>query len=654
MLFRSKVSPAWWVISFQALKSKKTRLYQAPAYYLSTILLTRRGDYNSPMRKQRHPLHSLYSLSLLCPLLSSCALLPTITDTAVELETKTLSAYSLLDENGETVSSLKQRRLGQVDAQFLSGQELIPYLSLKQYASLFEPFLKEDYRSEVEENTLSATWLIHQKTSNGEEEPLIFAAAISFSSGEIYVGGSFSSASAVPSLIDTDALTYHSELKQEVVNLDDAANLNSYAYSTKDFASYKKGSARYLPLGLYDIAFSDALDFHACYDYENILVFDSYSSLESPLAEGEERNGPSALERTKTRLNGMSMPSYLASYNRNCFYFLMDNFYGLHDTLGISSMRSHYINSTYADDFLSSDPATRQYALSRALYSLNDGHTGLLNTASIWGENASDGYGVYGMLYDRSFLRASLAKARQAFLEENGLTAYDVAYSTSGKTAYFSFNSFSFASSLEELLNEEKDGYGESAYRTDTCALLIRQMESIKAKGGVEDVIIDISTNGGGTIGVLFRILALLSENNSAVGYYCDTNRNAIIKLESSFDSNLDGEYDRDDVYGDDFHIYLLTSPYSFSCGNALPYFASYNGFAKCIGAKSGGGECFVGTHMLPNFQEIAHSSNGKFGTYDESMGLFQGVESGAKIDYAISYFDYFNLDFIENTINPQ
>lgn len=40
--------------------------------------------------------------------------------------------------------------------------------------------------------------------------------------------------------------------------------------------------------------------------------------------------------------------------------------------------------------------------------------------------------------------------------------------------------------------------------------------------------------------------------------------------------------------------IYIFTSSTSYSCANALPYYAQKDGLAKIIGAAPGGGDCVV------------------------------------------------------------
>ena len=112
-------------------------------------------------------------------------------------------------------------------------------------------------------------------------------------------------------------------------------------------------------------------------------------------------------------------------------------------------------------------------------------------------------------------------------------------------------------------------------------------------------------------------------------------------------DSNHDGKYDADDVYGDDFNISILTSPVSFSCGNLLPVFAQHKGDAKIIGQTSGGGECVVGSTFMPSGRAIKHSSNTVLCHYDGEK-VTRGVELGATPDIEIPYYQFYDIDALE------
>jgi len=213
----------------------------------------------------------------------------------------------------------------------------------------------------------------------------------------------------------------------------------------------------------------------------------------------------------------------------------------------------------------------------------------------------------------------------------NAVAGKDVIYSQDGKTALFSFDSFVFGTS--EQVFDSDDSIKETAKDYDTYFKLVDVLNNIKNRGGVENVVLDVSINGGGVVGVMLKLLALISKNNSGLVSLYDDKSAELAVYNASVDSNNDKSYDSSDCFGNDFDFYILTSFYSYSCANAFPCSAQINGSAKIIGQTSGGGECAVAIHYLPNSQYVYHSSNLHLGHYNESLDKFTGFEAGATPD---------------------
>ncbi len=84
-------------------------------------------------------------------------------------------------------------------------------------------------------------------------------------------------------------------------------------------------------------------------------------------------------------------------------------------------------------------------------------------------------------------------------------------------------------------------------------------------------------------------------------------------------DTNLDGIADDQDGFGGQYDFYIMCSGSSYSCGNALPYFAQQGGLAKIIGTKPGGGDCVLGSFIDAYGHCAAYSGMLKLGTDDGS-----------------------------------
>ena len=74
-------------------------------------------------------------------------------------------------------------------------------------------------------------------------------------------------------------------------------------------------------------------------------------------------------------------------------------------------------------------------------------------------------------------------------------------------------------------------------------------MPYLNKKKGIKDVIFDVSLNGGGTLGVMMKLLALISKDNSGyVSLYEETTSEVAI-YNTHVDINNDKKYDTDDCF---------------------------------------------------------------------------------------------------------
>ena len=96
-------------------------------------------------------------------------------------------------------------------------------------------------------------------------------------------------------------------------------------------------------------------------------------------------------------------------------------------------------------------------------------------------------------------------------------------------------------------------------------------------------------------------------------------------------DTNLDGRFDDKDGYGGQYNFYILTTGSSYSCGNALPYFAQQENQAAVIGEKPGGGDCVV-AYYLDAYGHVGGISGFKqLGTMEGDT--FVSDESAVRVD---------------------
>ena len=134
--------------------------------------------------------------------------------------------------------------------------------------------------------------------------------------------------------------------------------------------------------------------------------------------------------------------------------------------------------------------------------------------------------------------------------------------------------------------------------KTSTYALFWYAFDKIEKDGNVKNVVIDLSNNGGGSVAALIGVLGFLSPDGEAKITYQDMVNGEYRTEWYHVDTNLDGNFDDNDGYGGQYNFYIMTTGKSYSCGNALPYFAQQSGLATIIGEQPGGGDCAVGTYV--------------------------------------------------------
>lgn len=527
-----------------------------------------------------------------------------------------------------------------ISARFIKDQKYIPFISLKQYAYLYLSHFDSDVSYELKDDT----WTIFK------DNKACFVAAIDHVTREVGMAGSIQTAyKENDDPRDLTALRYGLDNKYKINALGNFTSV--YSFGRYNIPRFKLEGEYYYPLSFFDTTFADASSIYFTYNYKYILStrdVENYSTVTYKDGETEYTFDTQMEEMCKE--DNQVIPYYLVKYNANLFLYLMDNFYGLKEMKGIKSFANYYKNQHgIYSNLYSLENEKRGFAYSDALSVLDDNHTLLISANKSWGEDPCGRYRRYGEgCYARNQTKGQLKEYRTAAYGE-AKPQEDVLISQDGKTALFSFDSFKFGKS-GEVFNEDKS-IKTDAGQYDTFFLLIDTFNNLKNNTNVENIILDISLNGGGVLGVMLKLLALISKDNSGA-IALESESKQTVTYNPRCDSNGDGKYDAEDCFGDDFNFYILTSDCSFSCGNAFPCAAQLSGDAKIIGQKSGGGECVVSVHYMPNSEYVYHSSTTHIGIYDEENKKFVGFEKGATPDIEISINEqFYNVDTLSEAI---
>lgn len=179
-------------------------------------------------------------------------------------------------------------------------------------------------------------------------------------------------------------------------------------------------------------------------------------------------------------------------------------------------------------------------------------------------------------------------------------------------------------------------------------AFFYRCFEDIKKHDEVKNVVINLADNGGGNSTGLISILGFLSEDGEVRITNKDLFANNYREECYHVDTNLDGIADDNDGYGGQYNFYILCSKLSYSCANALPYFAQQQGLAKILGTAPGGGDCVI-SYFIDAYGRCAYYSGFLKLGQDDGSG-FVSNESATKADLVLmkTVFDRGNVPWYD------
>ena len=201
------------------------------------------------------------------------------------------------------------------------------------------------------------------------------------------------------------------------------------------------------------------------------------------------------------------------------------------------------------------------------------------------------------------------------------------------KTAYISFDNF-----LVDYTGW--DDYYNNGMReedipkdTDSFAFIRKSLYQAVADEAV-NVVIDLSTNGGGDSGALAGVVGLL--NGAKFDFVMnDTFDKTSMTTKMLIDVNLDGEYNGADIEECNkfkFNVAVLTTSNAFSCGNLLPSVLKELGY-KIVGQRSGGGSCAIAIQTTADGLAYVRSSN-----LCLSNAMGENIDVGVPLDFEIQY----------------
>ena len=204
-------------------------------------------------------------------------------------------------------------------------------------------------------------------------------------------------------------------------------------------------------------------------------------------------------------------------------------------------------------------------------------------------------------------------------------------YEEVGNTAYVTFDSF-------EINNYDYYGETEHDPDADTIEMVIYAHRQITREGSpIENVVLDLSNNGGGTVDAAAYLLCwFLGESSISMK---DMYTRAVSTATYHADVNLDRVFDERDTVTDK-NLFCLISPNSFSCGNLLPAAFKADQSETLVGRTSGGGSCVV--QQLTTAGGAAFQGSGMQRLSIMKNGSFYDIDAGMDPDVYLRRIDTF------------
>ena len=316
------------------------------------------------------------------------------------------------------------------------------------------------------------------------------------------------------------------------------------------------------------------------------------------------------------------------SYNELCLAF--DNLYGLKEAHGIACFDDLAQQAGAKQALMGPDPNAADEALYKIIFMHLDDQHSTFGSESAWSRDGLakellDTVSVGRAMRD-SIIKGKTYQAARAEAFPDGVPAYQEI----GNTAYITFDHFL-------PIPDGVDYYvtPPTAENTDTIGIMIYAYSQITRENSpVENVVLDLSCNGGGDADTAIFVIATFLGNG--YGSLKNTMTGALATAVYNVDVNLDGKFDENDRGLTDKKLFCLTTSSSFSCGNFVPSVFKNSEQVTLLGRTSGGGSCVVlplstayGTlFRISGPTRLAFTKNGSF--YD--------IDQGAEPDFTLAF----------------
>ena len=520
---------------------------------------------------------------------------------------------------------------------FINGVDDIPYIDLNDWAD-FLTAMHQDYAGDAGYSLTVETddSVVLLERENGYQMLVDFeAGTIQFDDYDAFLHDSGSSA-----LLDTvtnSSLTNAGG--QDLFNRLDQGSFDRYGsevfldLSKYEIRIYYDDEGYYVPLQtLNDFLLAIPFQMNALYNGKAVIVAGNEDI-------GDPNEGYTELGEYYYSAEPSERSADLAHYCYCELCLALDCLYGQKEIHEIHGFDSFFGDTGYKEYLLDTDPVTADLALEEFInYYLDDLHSGFCGYSWLCGTaETEENQGLANTRYDELYELFYYAREQIMGDEIPG-------YEEIGNTAYITFDEFNCNDSAAYFEYPEEIDISE-----DTIALVIYAHEQINRKDSpVENVVIDLSCNTGGTVdAAAFLIAWYLGQAELTIK---DTFTGAVSTAIYEADVNLDGVFDNDDNILDR-NLYCLISPVSFSCGNLVPSAFKSSHLITLLGRATGGGSCMVLPLSTACGSMFQISAPLRMSAYKN--GSNYDIDRGIEPDYTINNIaNYYDREALTDYIN--
>ena len=443
----------------------------------------------------------------------------------------------------------------------------------------------------------------------------------------------------VASGLETSYVKVNDDLTQNInSNTSVAFNMGDY-----DIDLIKEKKTVYMPMATFNDLFMAINGIAFAYNGKDLYLTNSFNTSQSGI--GAEDLELQYFEDSPWA--GKQRSQELATFTYNEFCFALDKLYGLKDFRNITSFDALFEARGWKDDLLDTNPDVYELAMIDFVGSyLSEGHTRYTKISSF---NYGTDYGL--QIQDAQYANeryVSLLEARADLMADREELNQGIGLSICDNTAIIRFDQFVKAAADTSDINPDYSSYA-TLHETDTPLFFKKAFHDISQYSGIDNIVIDITCNGGGMLDSLPWLEAFMTDDpfltirNSLTGQITDTHYKV--------DLNQDGVFNENDTYKNQYKFFLLTSSFSFSCGNAFPTIVKKGAMATIIGEKSGGGACAVGALTTASGTVLRMSCTLQMGSLND-QNEFVINENGIEVDHELDRIYFYQNSSLKGFVN--